>query len=139
MNITGNCLCKSTDFGSLSHHLGVIWFPDIVHLDIPKYLMTVTKLNRHLLKLALRHCDLTLNSLHFAARFNQMNWCSFISEIFKIEANPYSVSCRATKVTIQLHSLAPKFLQNQKLMQEVPYFELHQSQHEYHFSHSVLS
>lgn len=54
----------------LSHHLEVIWFQDIVHPDIPKYLMTVTGLNRRPLKLVLRHCDLTLNSLHFAAHFN---------------------------------------------------------------------
>lgn len=56
---------------SLAHHLEVVWFLDIAHLDIPKYLTIETRLNRRQLKSELEHCGLTLNSLRFAVRFTR--------------------------------------------------------------------
>ena len=54
---------------SLAHHLEVVWFLDIVHPDIPKYLTIETRLNRRQLKSGPEHYGLTLNSLRFAVRF----------------------------------------------------------------------
>lgn len=64
---------------SLAHRLEVVWFLDIAHPDIPKYLTIETRLNRRQLMSEPEHYGLTLNNLRFAVHFYQMNWNSLIS------------------------------------------------------------